>query len=144
MGPTKKDMQNYLISHVLFDGSEDVQSEQNKRMSKQQLSRVEENEKAEEVDREEKMFELYKQEMERYLDFIGQDSKDYKKKKTKKRTSKNVSEDEAAAAAAEKKLLINVGSIKNQFETLASPEVQEVEPQGMLNKGHKSFINIVI
>lgn len=132
--PTKKDMQNYLISHVLFDGSEDVQSEQNKRMSKQQLSRVEENEKAEEEDREEKMFELYKQEMERYLDFIGQDAKDYKKKKTKKKVNKNVSEDEAAAAAAEKKLLINVGSIKNQFETLASPEVQEVEPPKPVKK----------
>merc|ERR1711953_683471 len=60
--------------------------------------------------------------------------KDYKKKKTKKKVNKNVSEDEAAAAAAEKKLLINVGSIKNQFETLASPEVQEVEPPKPVKK----------
>merc|ERR1712223_1983458 len=56
--PSKKDMTNYLISHVLFDGKEDVQTEQSKRMSKQQLIKEEEKEKkAQHEEREEKMFE---------------------------------------------------------------------------------------
>merc|ERR1712029_681498 len=108
--PTKKDMQNYLISHVLFDGKEDVQTQDTRQ---------------EEEDMEDRMFEAYKKEMEKYLDFIGEDSKDYKKKKTKKKKSTQVETD----TTAEKKLLVNIGSIKNQFESMASPEVQETVPE---------------
>merc|ERR1712241_1580452 len=120
--PSSKDMKNYLISHVLFDGKEDVQTERNKRMSKQKLFKEEDEDKKKQEEKEEKMFELYKQEMERYLDFIGQDGDQAKKTKKKKKTKTEIVEDESAT---EKKILVNIGSIKNQFETLASPEIQQ-------------------
>ena len=122
--PSRKDMQNYLVSHLLFDGKEDVQTEQSKRMSKQRLMKKEEDEKK--AQQEERAFELYKQEMEKYLDFIGEDGNASKKTKKKKKATKDLEED----ASTEKKLLINIGSIKNQFETMASPEIQqENEPK---------------
>merc|ERR1712008_42742 len=77
---------------------------------------------------EERAFELYKEEMEKYLDFIGEDGNTSKKTKKKKKAAKDVEED----ASTEKKLLINIGSIKNQFETMASPEIQqENEPKSV-------------
>ena len=115
--PSQQDMQNYLISHVLFDGTEDVQAEDKNAVTKQP---------EEEEDLEEKMFESYKEEMEKYLNFVCADSKDYKKKKTKKRSS--VAAVEPEETTNDKKLLVNISSIKNQFETMASPEAQVPDP----------------
>jgi hypothetical protein len=123
--PSKNDMQNYLISHVLFDGKEDVQSApQNgtRNISRQQLTNLEEEAQEDEEDREDRVFELYKQEMNKYLECFEQDSKGGKKKKSSKKVTKS------ADSSAEKKLLVNIGSIKNQFETMASPDTQEEEP----------------
>ena len=115
--PSQQDMQNYLISHVLFDGTEDVQAEDKNAVTKQP---------EEEEDLEDKMFESYKEEMEKYLNFVCADSKDYKKKKTKKRSS--VAAVDSEETNNDKKLLVNISSIKNQFETMASPDSQVPEP----------------
>ena len=119
--PSKKDMQSYLISHVLFDGKEEVQ------VNKHQLQDVDEEQNAEveirakniQEESEDRLFEAYKQEMEKYLSCFGDDSAADKKKKRKKVGKK---ED------LEKKPILNIGTIKNQFESLASPEVVNVEP----------------
>ena len=120
--PSNKDMKNYLISHVLFDGKEDVQTEKTKSTLRLQ---AEAEAKRIEAEKEAKRFESYKREMEKYLDFIGESEKETGTKTKKKKKKSEVASTEEAS---EKKLLVNIGSIKTQFETLASPEAQEQTP----------------
>merc|ERR1712018_455254 len=97
------DMQNYLISHVLFDGKENVYTSQhihaNKRSNlklamvnedcvneEEQINHQEIGERnlpeENECEKEDRMFEAYKHETEKYLSFFD-DDKGKKKKKTK-------------------------------------------------------------
>merc|ERR1711997_601621 len=94
-----KDMQNYLISHVLFDGNENIQSD---KKSNLKLAKVnedcavnDENENDEakivipvenECEKEDRMFEAYKQEMEKYLSCFEGNKEVKKKKKSKDKT----------------------------------------------------------
>ena len=124
----KKSMQNYLISHVLFDGKEDVLVS-NKTGSQRHLAGVAEEEGQQQQlqqqpqdDGEDKFFEAYKQEMERYLSCFSDNGGNKTKKKKKAGATKKEELD--------KKPILNIGSIRNQFESLASPEaaVESVEP----------------
>ena len=59
------------------------------------------------------MFESYKAEMEKYLDFITDGKKKAKKAKSKAKKTKKKGDP----------LVVRVGKIKQQFESLESPEV---------------------
>ena len=135
---TCKDMQNYLISHVLFDGKENVYTSQhihadkksNLKLAKvnedcanedEQINNQEEVErnlpKENECEKEDRMFEAYKQEMEKYLSFFDDDQgKKKKKAKTKpKRVTCNESD-------IQKRPTLNLGTIRDQFEVAAEAE----------------------
>ena len=127
----KKQMQNYLISQVLFDGKEDVKSSklridkqakckdnknwqekerlqrenEIKKQVKEQLASIKKAENEQLIKNEEAKFEAYKKEMEKYLDFVCE-------KETKAPPKKNKS----VIDAQPKKLKVNINAIKNQFE----------------------------
>ena len=127
---SKKSMQNYLISQVLFDGEEQVDTlkhikekekeEENKRKEMAMIEREQEVKrqikaellnikKAEEelkLKQQEANFEAYKREMEDYLNFVCDEKEHIKQKKNTKKKEKVV----------EKKLKLNINSIKQQFE----------------------------
>merc|ERR1712106_266933 len=158
----RQQMQNYLISQVLFDGKEDVRSsrmhmahkpsviieevdtekeEENKRKEremikrememkrqiKEELNRIKAEEEEQRIKQQEAQFELYKKDMEKYLDFVCEDPAEKSEKKVKKK-KKTVPE-------PSKKLTLNIGSIKSQFESesvqneKASPAVKSAPPQ---------------
>ena len=68
------------------------------------------------------MFEAYKQEMEKYLSCFEGEETNKKSKKNKKLKKK-----EALVVELDKKPILNIGTIRNQFESLASPEANESE-----------------
>ena len=110
--PTSKDMKNYLISHVLFDGKEDVQTVD--RPSNENLDQVEEEDYVdipdpeEEIEQRDRMFEAYKEEMEKYLSVVCKDSH----KKAKKVKPRKINQE-----SIDKRPLLNIGTLKDQFET---------------------------
>jgi len=83
----KKEMQNYLISQVLFNGKEDVQSVpiREEDYTKEYERQVDFDKF--ELKKEEAFFEAYKQNMEEYLDFVCEENKS--KGKAKKKTTKS-------------------------------------------------------
>lgn len=142
---SKKHMQNYLISQVLFDGKEEVQSskirinkvnfsdekfcqEQDKlkrekeikKKIKEELATIKKAENEQQIKNEEAKFEAYKKEMEKYLDFVCESEK--------KTSSKNKQQDKIKIVP--KKLKVNINVIKSQFEEgklediNSSPQVQ--------------------
>merc|ERR1712228_309138 len=109
----RQQMQNYLISQVLFDGKEDVRTsrmhmahkpcaileddfaetcEENKKKEeekkerkkqiKEELRKIKAMEEEQRIKQQENQFESYKKEMEKYLDFVCEDT-DHKKVKGK-------------------------------------------------------------
>ena len=82
-------MQNYLISHVLFDGKEDVQAVGRPESSERLIGVQEEageddcegEDGAENPEDGDAMFEAYKREMEKYLSVVCQEAKGARKKK---------------------------------------------------------------
>eukprot|EP00092_Neocalanus_flemingeri_P039775 GFUD01043315.1.p1 GENE.GFUD01043315.1~~GFUD01043315.1.p1 ORF type:complete len:2211 (+),score=819.60 GFUD01043315.1:247-6879(+) len=156
----RQQMQNYLISQVLFDGKEDVKSsrmhmankpsviheeedtekeEENKRkeiemikremeMKKQikaELNRIKALDEEQRIKQQEAHFESYKKEMEKYLDFVCED--------TTESTSKKVKKKKKVVPEPSKKLTLNIGNIKSQFESVqnekVSPAVKSAPPQ---------------
>ena len=156
-GPvSRKEMQNFLISQVLFDGEEAVssasrhrldqqriQEEENKRKElemirreqevkkqiEEQLRKIKEAEEQQRLKQQEANFEAYKKEMESYLNFVCEDKEPVKSKKKVKRKEEE----------PKKKLKLNIKGIKDQFEnvqdtppsaeiTSATPTVNKLDP----------------
>ena len=130
---TAKDMQNYLISHVLFDGKENVYTSQHidrGKRSNLKLAMVNEDCSFEENDRsndaeenhkvnvenecekEDRMFEAYKQEMEKYLSCFEENKEVKKKKKSKDKIRKA----SCTESEIQKRPVLNLGTIRDQFE----------------------------
>ena len=127
---TKKDMQNYLISQVIFDRQENlntsrhnlekIKEEENKkkeiaRMEKEQevkrqieeeLRRIKALEEEQKLKAQEDNFNRYKQDMESYLNFVCEEPSSKKLKKKIKRKEEDT----------KPKLKLNIKDIKNQFE----------------------------
>ena len=111
--PSKNDMQSYLISHVLFDGKEDVHLTKHGKGSQRHLAGVDEELPAQEIvisspkeESEDRMFEAYKQEMEKYLSCFTDDSD------KKRKTAKNVKTKQKVDL--DKKPILNIGTIRSQ------------------------------
>ena len=148
-GPvSRKDMQNYLISQVLFDGEEAVSSSSRHRLDQQkkqeeenkkkememirreqevkkqieeQLKKIKEAEELQRIKQQEANFEAYKKEMESYLNFVCEEKEPVKAKKKAKRKEEE----------PKKKLKLNIQGIKNQFEMgndTSSAEVNTTTP----------------
>merc|ERR1712106_85537 len=83
----KKDMQNYLISQVLFNGKEDVKSMAITQETDIDASEIQSKSDNFELKKEQAFFEAYKQNMEEYLDFVCGDKQ--KKSVVKKEKSKS-------------------------------------------------------
>ena len=127
---SKKDMQNYLISQVIFDRQENIQSSRNnlekikeeenkqkeldrihreqniKKQVQEELKRIKAIEEDQKLKAQEEEFNRYKQDMESYLNFVCEEPSATKIKKRVKRKE----------APTEPKLKLNIKDIKNQFE----------------------------
>ena len=170
---SKKDMQTYLISQVLFDDDKEevstsrlkIKEKENKEKEIEMLRReAEVKKKIEEELRKIKMieeenkirqqeahFESYKKEMEKYLDFVCEDKPPAAKTRPKKPKRK--------ATIEGKKIALNISDIKNQFEDshkrpevmTTSPTVSKLDPNKFLasnqNKEQqkkKEYIPVII
>jgi len=112
----KKEMQNYLISQVLFNGKEDVKS-----VPKIEEDYTRENEKQVNLDKfelkkEEAFFEAYKQNMEDYLEFVCEENKSKGKAKKKTETQKKLNQN-----------CIDIKLMKSQFEN-QNDDKQDYKP----------------
>ncbi len=140
---TTAEMQNYLISQVLYDGRENVKaSAVRSKALKELLEDDEDTQEREEEEqrRREKFFDEYKNDMERYLDlFSGDDAsrKDEKSSKFGKRV------------AIAHKPLISIHSIKDKFENAslrvtnklrqaASPTVGKLDVENIFQNEERS------
>ena len=172
-GVSKKNMQNYLISQVLFDGDEEVSSSrlrlqerenkqkelemikrelEVKKQIEEELRKIKKAEDANKIKQQEAHFESYKKDMEKYLSFVCEDNE-----KVKKRPQKPKRKD-----IEERKLKLNIKDIKNQFEesvkeSCSSPDptfvpvVNKLDPNKFLQntenkdqKKKKEYIPVII
>ena len=88
LNSTKDEMKNYLISHILFDEGEGVQSLDKEAIKSQELQKKDCQDK--ELELESKMFETYKQNMEEYLGTVCEDKKNEPVDKSRKNGSFDV------------------------------------------------------
>ena len=168
----KKQMQNYLISQVLFDGKEDVRTsrmiatakpidelqededqnrkkeEENKikelemvkkeqemkRQIQEELNKIKRFDEEQRIKQQEAQFEAYKNEMEKYLEFVCEEKSQASTKK-KLKAKKTITEKKPT-----EKLTLNIGNIKSQFENESFspdkniPDIKSAPPQvGKLN-----------
>jgi hypothetical protein len=135
---SKKEMQNYLISQVLFDGKEDVHTskvcfnkdqtrgensfqEQDrlkrelevKKKVREELASIKQLENEQKIKNEEAKFEAYKKDMEKYLDFVCEGDKKTKLKSKKQQIKANGAQ----------KLKLNIQGIKNHFEEIKQEDL---------------------
>ena len=95
----KKAMQNYLISQVLFDKEENItcsgikekqaEVESMEKKINSELRRIKNKEEERALRQQEQHFENYKQEMEKYLQFVCEENKVKKKKKKAAKKEEN-------------------------------------------------------
>ena len=125
-------MQNYLISHVLFDGQEDVHV--NNKTGSHLPDVDEEREAREESAAEDRFFETYKQEMEKYFSCFEDE------KRVKKKTKKAKGGADKMEEIDKKPNIVNIGSIRNQFENLATSEQPLAEAVEVANPRPKKKV----
>jgi len=129
-GRSTREMRNYLISNVLFDGQEDVVATFKKKNDLDQVEEDDEREREarerqrdeEEIRRREQDFDDYKREMEAYLSLFDEQKEKTEKKKDdglKKKPIRKLSNlkdkfisSSSANKRPEKKLAKNVGKLK--------------------------------
>ena len=123
-----KDMKNYLISAVLFDGQENIQA--SAKNAAEHLQGVEEEEGEgggreaaadAEIAMRDKMFSAYKAEMEKYLSLFdgGGDAKEKRKKK----------KGQGRPRGNTKPVIPTVGAMKDKFEALDTDPQAKSAPQ---------------